>query len=261
MHVARPKKAGLISRGLPHLSWGPVIIVRTGLSRTGVFALLGSLLLTACAIPPKTISDASNYLRIGVLPAYAPEVLKRTPPNWGSGEKLERFNLDLGINALVMDRVTKALGQSSSRQVVDLQAFAPAYVATPKIHSSGERKIIGDSRPMMTEVVRSMVGSQEVDAYMVIEGGPVRIYQPQQVPAVALVKPPDPPDLSIQLSIYIIDGRTFEVAAAQHVSVVQRSVSVSWFQEPMQHGDEMKAVLGTLLDKNLEPALRQLGLI
>lgn len=235
-------------------------ISRFASNRIGICALLVALLLSACAMPPKTLPDASRYVRIGVLPAYEPEVLKTTPPNWGSAVKLERFDVDFGLNALVTDRVTKALGQSS-RQVVDLQAFAPAYIQTPKIRSSGERKIIGDSRPMMTDVVRSLVGAQGLDAYLVIDGGPVRIYQPRQIPAVALVKPPDPPDLAIVLSIYVVDGRTFEIAAARNVTLVQQRVSASWFNEPRQHVAEMKDALVILLDTNLWSSLQQLGLM
>lgn len=149
---------------------------------------------------------------------------------------------------------------AQSRQVVDLQSFASAYIRTPKISSSRERKIIGDSRPMMTEVVRSLIGTLQLDAYMVVEGGSVRIYQPQQTPAVALVKPPDAPDLSIEVSLYVIDGRTFEMAAAARKHPVLKGVP-EWFVAPRQHADDIKAAVVALLDQNLEPALREIGLV
>jgi hypothetical protein len=68
-------------------------------------------------------------------------------------------------------------------------------------------------------------------------------------------------DLSVQMAIYIIDGRTFEVAAVSGAYLVQRGVSDSWFVAPKQHADEINDVLVRMLDKNLEPELRKLGLI
>lgn len=221
--------------------------------------MLCSLLLAACARPPQTLLDGSRYVRIGVMPVYEPELAKRTPPNWGSGEKLERYDVDFGLNGLVMERVTKAMGQG--HQIVDLQSYAPAYIATPKIRSSGERKIIGDSRPLMSEVVRSLVGSQGLDAYVVIEGGPLHINEPQMIPAHALVKPSPPPVLAIQLSIYVIDGRTFEVMAAKYSTAAEQNVPVSWFLAPRQHVEEIRRAVVILLDSDIEPALRKVGLL
>jgi hypothetical protein len=65
----------------------------------------------------------------------------------------------------------------------------------------------------------------------------------------------------VQVTIYVIDGRTFEVAAVSGVHAVQQPVPDSWFVAPKQHAVEIKAVVEDLLDKNLEPALRKLGLI
>jgi hypothetical protein len=169
---------------------------------------------------------------------------------------IEHLELDLGLNELVIDRIMMSMGQA--HKLVDLQPFAAAYIGTPKVHSSGERKIFGDSRPLFTEVVRSTVGTQGLDAYVVIEGGPVGLYEPQVAPAIQLLKAQGH-DLSVRMAIYVIDGRTFEVAAASGAYLVQRGVPDAWFVAPKQHADEIKDVVVRLLDKNLEPELRKLG--
>jgi hypothetical protein len=217
--------------------------------------LIGLLTLAACQAPA-TLSSSSQYARIGILPAYEPEVAKRTPPGLLTNALVERLDLDLGLNRLVAERAARSLG--GNRQVADLQPAAPAYIGAPKVHSAGERKIIGDSRPLFTEVVRSMVGQQGLDAYVVIEGGPVWIYEPQVAPAVQMLTSQGR-ELSVRLNIYVIDGRTFEVAAASRANLVQR-VPEAWFVSPRQHAEAIRGTLQSLLDQNLESALRKLGL-
>jgi hypothetical protein len=67
-------------------------------------------------------------------------------------------------------------------------------------------------------------------------------------------------EISMRLTIYVIDGRTFEIAAVSGGYLVQKAVPASWFVEPDQHAVEIKGVLLGLLDKNLGPTLRKLGL-
>jgi hypothetical protein len=223
-----------------------------------IFAALSFLLLmSACSNPAATIPANSRYDRIGVLPAYEPDTIKRTPPSWTKDALIEHLDLDFGINKLVMDRVKKSMGQT--HELVDLQSFSTAYIGTPKVHSSGERKIFGDSRPLFTDVVKAMFGGKRLDAYVVIEGGAVRLYEPQVAPIMQMLKAQGH-DLSLQLSIYVIDGRTFQIAAASHASLVQKAIPDSWFVAPRQHFDEIKNALVNLLDNNLEPSLQKLGL-
>jgi hypothetical protein len=226
--------------------------------RESICSALSLLSLAACAQAPTALPTAGQYLRIGVLPAYEPELAKRSPPSLFSGEVVERLDLDFGLNKLVVDRLTKSLGQG--REVVDLQSYAAAYIGTPKVHSAGERKIFGDSRPLFTEVVKSVVGGQGLDAYVVIEGGPVRLYEPQVAPALQMLKAQGH-DLSMLLNIFVIDSRTFEIAAASRTNLVQKGVADSWFVAPRQHTDAIKDTLMNLVDRDLEPSLRKLGLI
>lgn len=226
-------------------------------NRKSRYAMLGLLFLAACSNAPATLSNANQYVRIGVLPAYEPEITRLTPPGLFTNAVIDRFDLDFGLNALVVDRVTKFM--SRTHKVVDLQSFSAAYIKTPKVHSIGQRKIFGDSRPLLTDVVRSNMGTQGLDAYVVIEGGPVQLYERLVVPAIQLLAT-QPHDLSINLTIYIIDGRTFEIAAISRADLIQKGVPSSWFVAPRQHVDEIKNVLVNLVDTNLEPALRKLGL-
>jgi hypothetical protein len=220
-------------------------------------AALG-LLLAACTNAPATLSSPDRYARIGVLPAYEPEIVKRTPPGLFDNAVVEHLDVDFRLNELVAERVARSVGRT--RKVVDLQSFATAYSGAPKVHSGVERKVFGDSRPLFTDVVRSAVGGQGLDAYIVIEGGPVRIYEPQVAPAFQLLAAQGH-DLSVQMSIYVVDGRTFEVAAASHDNLVRKGVPDSWFVAPRQHANEIKEFVARLLDEKLEPALRKLGLI
>lgn len=113
----------------------------------------------------------------------------------------------------------------------------------------------------MTEVVRSLVGTQGLDAYVVIDGGAARIYEPGRTPAEALIKAASPPNVSVQISIYVIDGRTFEVAAAAHTTAVEKGVPLAWFQAPEQNADAIKSIVVKLLDQDVERMLRQVGLL
>jgi hypothetical protein len=216
------------------------------------------LLTAACGLnAPSTLSNPGRYVRIGILPAYEAELTKSTPPSWFTGVTVERIDLDFGLNALMVDRVAKALGPT--RQLVDLRAFSAAYIGTAKVHAVGERKIIGDSRPVFTDVLRSLVGSQGLDAYVVIEGG-AGIYEPQVAPAFQMLASQGH-NVGIEARIYVVDGRTFEVAAVTSASGMQRGVPDSWFAAPRQHAEEIKNVVVTLLDQNLGPALQKLGLM
>ena len=116
-------------------------------NRKSRWAILGLLLLAACSNAPATLSDATRYARIGVLPAYEPEVSKRTPPGFFDSAVVEHLDLDLGVNQLVVDRVMKYMSQG--HKMVDLQSFSAGYIGTPKVLWAGERKIFGDSRPML----------------------------------------------------------------------------------------------------------------
>jgi hypothetical protein len=221
-------------------------------------AALLLLLMAACSNAPATLSSPKQYARIGVLPAYEKEIVRRTPPGLLDNAVVEHFDLDVGVNRLAVERITKSMGQA--REIVDLQSFAATYIGAPKVYSSGERKIFGDSRPLFTEVVKSAVGAQRLDAYMVIEGGPIRLYEPQVAPAIQLFAAQGH-DLSMQMTIYVIDGRIFEIAAVSRAILVRRRVPDPWFVAPKQHTDEIGDAVIDLLDKNLGPALQKLGLI
>jgi hypothetical protein len=132
--------------------------MRGGTRRKPWCAVLGLLLLAACSAAPATVSNPGGYHRIGVLPTYEPEISKGTGPGMFDGAKIEHFDLDLGLNQLVVDRVRKSIGQG--REIVDLQSFAAAYTGTPKVHTGGERKVFGDSRPLFTDVLRPSSGGR-----------------------------------------------------------------------------------------------------
>ncbi|HEV2678172.1 MAG TPA: hypothetical protein VGV37_26835 [Aliidongia sp.] len=215
------------------------------------------LLVTACSAP-STLSSTARYGRIGVLPAYESDIGKRTPPSLFDNALVEHFDLDIGLNELVIEQVEKSAG--NAHEIVDLQSLASEYVGTPKVHSGGERQIFGDSRPLFTSVVQTLAGGRGLDAYVVIEGGSVWITEPQVAPALRLLAAQGH-DLSIRMNIYIIDGKTFEVSAAATSELVQKGVPDSWFVAPRQHSDEIRGAVVTLLDKNLAPALRKLRLI
>ncbi|MGB8274472.1 MAG: hypothetical protein WCF16_04280 [Alphaproteobacteria bacterium] len=166
--------------------------------------------------------------------------------------------MGFSVNQLVVDRVLKSVGQA--HKMVDLQSFAAAYIGVPKVHSWGERKFyFGDSRPLFTDVVKSTVGAKGLDAYLVIEGGPVWLTEAQTAPVVQMLVD-QAHFLSVQLTIYVIDGRTFEIAAVSGTFPVE-GVPDPWFFDPMQHADEIRNAVVELLDINLEPTLRKLGLI
>jgi hypothetical protein len=221
-------------------------------------AVLGLLLMAACNTAPATVSNPSGYHRIGVLPTYEPEIGKGTAPGLFDNAMVEHFDLDLGLNQLVVDRVRKAIGQG--REIVDLQTFAATYTGTPKVHTGGERKVFGDSRPLFTDVLRSVVGAQGLDAYVLIEGGTVGLYEPQAPPAIQIFAAQGH-NLGVPLTIYVIDGRSFEVVGVARTNAVRRGVPDAWFVAPRQHVAEIKDAVVELLDQNLEPALRKLGLI
>jgi hypothetical protein len=220
--------------------------------------VLGLLLLAACSNAPTTVANPGQYLRIGVLPAYEPEITRGTPPGLFDNALVEHFDLDIGLNRLVVDRVKKSIGQG--HEIVDFQPFAAAYIGAPKVHAGGERKIFGDSRPLFTDVLRSIIGAQGLDAYVLIEGGPVGLYEPRVAPAIQLFAAQGH-NLGMQLTIYVIDGRTFEVAAVFRADGVRLGVPDAWFVSPKQHAADIKDAVVELLDQNLEPALRKVGLI
>jgi hypothetical protein len=95
---------------------------------------------------------------------------------------------------------------------------------------------------------------------VLIEGGTVGVYEQQAPPAIQMFSAQGH-NLGVPLAIYVIDGRTFEVVGVARASAVRRGVPEPWFVAPRQHAAEIKDAVVELLDQNLEPALRKLGLI
>jgi hypothetical protein len=219
-------------------------------------SLAMAVLMAACAQAPAKLANPSQYVRLGLLPAYEAKADRWTPPGWVESAKTEELELDFGLNQEVGERAVKYL--SGKRQVVDLQSFSAAYAATPRYHSSGERKVIGETRTMFTDVIRTTVGEQNLDAYLVIEGGRVRLYQAAPPAPILTGIAPKRYGMSVRLSLYVVDGRTYEVAAATY-NYLMEPMPAEWFTDPNRHAPEIKTMALRLIDNNLEPGLRRLG--
>lgn len=217
-----------------------------------------SLLIAGCTTnAPATIpGGVSQYARIGILPAYEAEISRRTPPGLIDNALVERMDIDLAVNEFVTNYAAELLTQN--HQVVDLRSLSAEYMATPKVISNGQRKIFGDSRPLAAEVVRDLAGAQGLDAYVIIDGGPVWLSEQQVAPIVQMLAKQEN-YLAVMLNVYVVDGRTFEIVAASR-NQPSRRIPEAWFTAPRQHVDEIDGAVKELLKPYLKTAFQNLGL-
>jgi hypothetical protein len=134
-----------------------------------LFAAAALLLgLTACVTQSLDTQRAAQYKRIGLLTAMDDRFSVTVVGSTAFGNTRREETLDLGADAALTASAIEAL--SGRYQVVDLSQYRRAFIDQPK-HWPGEKGMFAKDAPLVPEVVRSLMGSEKLDAYILITPG------------------------------------------------------------------------------------------
>lgn len=124
--------------------------------------------LTACVTQSLNTHQAAQYKRIGLLSAMGDRFSVTTVGSTAFGNARREEKLELGADELLTASAIEAL--SGRYQVVDLSQYRRTFLDQPK-HWPGEKGLFAKDGPMVPEVVRNLMGSEKLDAYILITPG------------------------------------------------------------------------------------------
>lgn len=249
--------------------------------RTVAGLAMAGLLLAGCSTQSLDAGRAAQYKRVGVLSAMGDTFMSGRVgvTILTTGSALER--LDLGADEAMTEAAMAAL--SARYQVVDLGRYRQAFLDQPK-YWPGDQQIVGETRPAATEVVRSLMGGEKLDAYILLTPATASVRGTNRaVGGIGLVKKEEllrTGDVLLHVAyiVSVVDGIDFSLQADMRAfpngesplaSLVGGSQlgAPNWpvlpaFQEdPAAYRTQMASVVKMLVAQNVPQTLRQARLI
>jgi hypothetical protein len=253
-----------------------VIAVIAGL--VAAAALLGGCTMHALAPLP----EAASYQRVGVLSAMGDRFSIQELGFTVFGNEYKAQNLPIGAD----DIITAELKQSLAGRytVVDLSQYRAAFMNAPK-YWPGEQSLISESRPEVTEVVRQLMGKENLDAYVLVTAAYGAIGATNQaVAGIGILKfqgviRDNAYRLHALYIVSVIDGHSYELTG--HMRAFQNGESEAkallfsgsairgpnvevpgaWWDAPAGHEDEIKAAFQQMMDQSIPQTLRDTKLV
>ena len=250
-------------------------------SAKGLAVALACLLVAACAMQAMDADQAAHYRRVGVLVAMGNRFSDGAVGATVFGNQYKAEELDVGIDDLLAAKVRQAL--AARYTVVDLTRYRDAFMKEPK-YWPGQERIVGEDRPSAGEVVRRLMGTEKLDAYVLVTpAGASVVGTNQGVGGVGIIKlqrvfGSDEFRLHAAYIVSVVDGKTYSIVAdmratalgepAVPVLTFERSpinapsvpVAPQLWQAPSDHKDEIRTLLAQLLDKSVPETLRRANL-
>lgn len=252
-----------------------------------VVAVVALLALAACATQPVAPEKALNYKRIGVLSAMGDDFGIRAVGTTVFGNEARGQTLEIGADDILTEKVKAAL--ASKYEVVDLTRYRAAFLAQPK-YWPGQEPVVGSgSRPTAQSVVREMMGTEQLDAYLIVTPGAFSVRNTNQgsggIGIIKLDQFMRPTEYLLHLGyvITMVDGKDFSYVAdmrsipvdessrmstlltggigASRISAPSLPVLPAYWDTPAANRDNIRNVFGTLASQSIPHTLKRAQLI
>ncbi|MEK9970834.1 MAG: hypothetical protein VW600_16980 [Ferrovibrio sp.] len=238
--------------------------------------------LTACVTQSLDTQRASQYKHVGLLTAMDDRFSVTSVGSTAFGNSRREDKLDLGADAMMTASALQAL--SGRYQVTDLSRYRRAFLDQPK-HWPGEKGLFAKDAPMVPDVVRTLMGGEKLDAYILVTPayGSVRGTN-QSVAGIGVVQVNSlfggsSTMLHAGYIVSVIDGVDYSLVADMRAFPTGESIMSSFspvksalslpniavapqtLDAPAQHREPLVTLLKLLIADTLPQTLRQAKLI
>lgn len=237
--------------------------------------------LSACAMQPLAPEKAVQYKRVGLLSAMGDSFGTSAVGITVFGNKDSAERLDFGFDNRLTQKFMQALSDRYS--VIDLSKYREAFLNEPKSWP-GETGPFSENHPMVTEVVRRLMGAEGMDAYILVTPGGAAVGGTNQgVGGIGIV---DQESLFgnrgcwfyVAYIVSVVDGKDYSLAADMRALPLDQSgpftlgrraavgapnlpVPCEVWKAPARNGLTIRTVFDMIMDQSIPETLRHAALI
>lgn len=127
--------------------------------------LLCSFVLAACSTQPVPPQNQMHYKRVGILSAMGDQFSTNAVGVTAFGNEQKTAKIDFGFDDILTQQAKQLLSQRY--EVVELTKYRNEFLNTEK-YWPGQQGMFAPDRPGTQEVVRKLMGAEQLDAYIIL---------------------------------------------------------------------------------------------